>query len=343
MKALLLLPLCLLLCGCDGLPQAREMGDMALLRTLGVDGQEGAFALTASTGPRAKGTQGEEQPGLVLSAGGASLTAARQELEEQGESRVFSGYVDQLILGEELAGPGGEDVLAHLARDRELGLGAWLWVVRGEAAAAVNTGGDQGVERRLAALADWAGEDLSLVPRRAGEVYADLLEWGTAYAPLLDLREESLYPAGYAVWKGKALAGLLEGENARGLELLAGKGEGQLLEAVLDGQTLVLEVTNSTLSCRRAGDRLVVTCRVEARLAEYERSPAPEELEGLKSWLEETCAARITGTVEQLREWGTDCAGLAARAALVDPGAWLGGDVPGLDQVNVKVKGEVRP
>lgn len=343
MKALLLLPLCLLLCGCDGLPRPREMGDMALLRTLGVDGGEGAFALTASTGPRAKGTQGEEQPGLVLSAGGVSLTAARQELEEQGESRVFSGYVDQLILGEELAGQGGERVLAHLARDRELGLGAWLWVVRGEASAAVNTGGDQGVERRLAALADRAGEDLPLAPRRAGEVYADLMEWGTAYAPLLDLQEETLYPAGYAVWKGKALAGLLEGENARGLELLAGRGEGQLLETVLEGQTLVLEVTNSTLTCRRTEDGLGVTCRVEARLAEYERSPAPEELDRLKSWLEETCASRIMGAVEQLRGWGTDCAGLSARAALVDPEAWLGGSVSGLDRVNVEVKGEVRP
>ena len=28
--------LCLLLCGCDRLPAAREMGDMALLRTMGV-------------------------------------------------------------------------------------------------------------------------------------------------------------------------------------------------------------------------------------------------------------------------------------------------------------------
>ena len=32
-----LLAVCLLLSGCSGLPAAREMGDMALLRTMGVD------------------------------------------------------------------------------------------------------------------------------------------------------------------------------------------------------------------------------------------------------------------------------------------------------------------
>ena len=55
----LLAALALLLTGCSGLPRPREMGDMALLRTMGVDLGEEGLSVTVSTGPRARGLQGE--------------------------------------------------------------------------------------------------------------------------------------------------------------------------------------------------------------------------------------------------------------------------------------------
>ena len=64
---------CLVMSGCGSLPVPREMGDMALLRTMGVDSQEGELLVTVSTGPRARGLQGEQQPALMLSAQGLSL------------------------------------------------------------------------------------------------------------------------------------------------------------------------------------------------------------------------------------------------------------------------------
>ena len=65
-------------CGKAALPYAREMGDMALLRTMGVDAGEkaGQVRVTVSTGKRAAGLQGESQPPLILSAAGESLSAA---------------------------------------------------------------------------------------------------------------------------------------------------------------------------------------------------------------------------------------------------------------------------
>lgn len=56
-------------CGTTALPYAREMGDMALLRTMGVDAgeKEGDLRVTVSTGKRAAGLQGEGQPPLILS------------------------------------------------------------------------------------------------------------------------------------------------------------------------------------------------------------------------------------------------------------------------------------
>lgn len=96
----------LLLSGCSAtlLPYAREMGDMALLRTMGVDAGEGDYQVevTVSTGKRAYGLQGESQPSLVLSAQRESLSAACLAMQGLSDSYVFYGYVDQLLLGEGL-------------------------------------------------------------------------------------------------------------------------------------------------------------------------------------------------------------------------------------------------
>ena len=67
---------CAFLAGCSPLPRAREMGDMALLRTMGVDWLETGLSVTASTGPRARGLQAEGQSALVLSAQSQSLSGA---------------------------------------------------------------------------------------------------------------------------------------------------------------------------------------------------------------------------------------------------------------------------
>ena len=137
-----LLILCLLLTGCSGLPTAREMGDMALLRTLGVDPSPAGVAVTGSTGPRAKGLQGDGEPALTLSADRPSLSAACLAMQGQSDSFVFFGYVDQLLVGEELAKEGVRPVLDYFSRDAELGLGAQLWLVRGASARdALSAGG----------------------------------------------------------------------------------------------------------------------------------------------------------------------------------------------------------
>ena len=83
-------------CGKAALPYAREMGDMALLRTMGVDAGEeaGQVRVTVSTGKRAAGLQGESQPPLILSAGGESLSAACLSMQGLSDSYVFYGYVE---------------------------------------------------------------------------------------------------------------------------------------------------------------------------------------------------------------------------------------------------------
>lgn len=321
-----LLCACLLLTGCQWLPQAREMGDMALLRTMGVDKAEEGLAVTVSTGPRARGLEGDQEPALTLSARRQSLSAAVLALQGLSDSYVFFGYVDQLLLGEEQARESVTPVLDYFARDVELGMGARVWVVRGASAEdAVRSGGDQGVESRLSTLQTDGEMGVTAISRTVGEVYADLLEQGSAYVPALmpaGREGATLIGGGYAVLKGDAIAGYLDGEAARGLELLAGEPSADVLELELPTGRVTVRISGANTACRLRSDGLSLTCRVTARLAEYDRPLTEEELEALGILLADREKARIGEALDQLREWGTDCAGLGPRAALTSPGTW---------------------
>ena len=328
---LLLAALTLLLTGCSGLPYPREMGDMALLRTMGVDLGEDGLSVTVSTGPRAKGLQGEGEQALVLTAQGASLSDAALSIQSLSDSYVFFGYVDQLLLGQELAGAGVTQVLDYFARDVELGLGAQLWVVRGATAGeAVESGGEQGVESRLSTLRLDGEMGVAALARTAGEVYTDLLEQGSAYLPALRPGTEDqavLLEAGYAVLKGDTLAGFLDGEAARGLELLVGRPSSDVIPVKLEDETVYVRVTGGDAACRleSEGGRvtgLTVACRVTAQLAEYRTRPSRAQLQAVEEAVTQVETRRMAAALAQLRAWGADCAGLGVRSALSAPEAW---------------------
>ena len=162
-----ILLLAVFLTGCSGLPAAREMGDMALLRTMGVDSAPAGVAVTGSTGPRAKGLSAEGEPSLVLTAEQPSLSGACLAMQGQSDSFVFFGYVDQLLVGEELAEAGVRPVLDYFAQDVELGLGAQLWLIRGATAReAVSSAGEEGIDSRLETL-----QNCQPYPHRRGGLY----------------------------------------------------------------------------------------------------------------------------------------------------------------------------
>ena len=324
-KLALMLAQCLLLAGCTGLPRPREMGDMALLRTVGVDTAGTGVHLTVSTGERARGVSGEKAPPLVLEGEGTSLSAAAGELEGRSDSYVFFGYVDQLLLGENIQHP--EEVLGWFAHDAQLGLGAKVWLIRdGEAGKAVSSGEESGVEGRLAALSRDGELGAGPISRSAGEVAIALWERDCAFLPALKLEEE-LTPAGYAVWKGDALLGYLEGDAARGLELLAEQPAAHIIEVPLPDNRVSLRLTGGQLDCRPRfdGDRLEkleLTARCEVQLCQWQREPTAREMEEIQHRAEEELAHWIRSAMVRLRAWEADCVSLGSRVSLAAPGRW---------------------
>ena len=316
------------LTGCAGLPQPREMGDVALLRAMGVDWTEEKLEMTVSTGPRADGNQAEGQGALVLSARSDTFSSGALSIRGQSDSSISFGHVDQLLLGEELSRLGVREVLDYFAKDGELGLGAQLWVLQEQQAkTAVESGDGRGIEGRLAALRTDGERGLGPIPRTAGEVYADLLERGCAYVPALKLSEGEnprLEEGGYAILKGEKLVGYLEGDSARGLELLVGGRMADVLEVPLGEETVTVQITGAATASRlsRERDTLALSCRVWAQLAEYRRLPEEGELEQLQREIVRLEEEKVRLALAQLTAWQTDCLGLGAKAGILSPVKW---------------------
>ena len=119
----------------------------------------------------------------------------------------------------------------------------------------------------------------------------------------------------------------MEGEAAKGLELLAGRTSADTMEVKLPGNRVALRITDAQTMPKLdfQGDdpsSLKLTCRIEASLVEYEKELGREELKQLCTAVECRIRARLHETLNHLREWQTDCTGMGARAALAHPGKW---------------------
>ena len=164
----------------------------------------------------------------------------------------------------------------------------------------------------------------------AREVFSDLLERGSAYLPALRVQETdqegqtALLEAGYAVLKDGVLAGYLEGESAKGLELLVNQAPSDVLEVPLSQGRVVVRVTGSALVCtprieNGALASVDLNCRVTAEVAEVEGKLTQEDLEQVKQAIDSRQQRRITQALERLQSWGADCVGLGQRLAMADP------------------------
>lgn len=319
-----------LLTGCGRwLPQAREMDDMALMRTMGVDAgeQSGQLTVTVSSSRRARGIQGEEEKPLILSATRPSISGACLAMQGLSDSYVFYGHVDQLLLGEKLAQQGVLETLEHFSQDQELGLGAQAWLIRGEQAqAAIQAGKETGVDNRLSSLQADGEMGAAGLSRTVGEVLTGLLEDGSAYLPALELsqgegEDTALLEYGYGVLKNGVLTGWLTGEKARGLELAQGQPGADLLEL----EEATVRVNTAALTCTPlVTDGNLEGLELDLRLsAQVEQTHAREiDRELLKQKIQERERSRLLMVLEQLQAWNADCLGLARAAGTARPEQW---------------------
>ena len=321
------LALALFLTGCrqaGALPYGREIEDMELVRVLGVDlGTEDGVAVTAAGA-------GEEEPSAAAA---RSISAAVLSLQGEGSSYLYFGHVSQLLAGEELARRGLGEALDYVLRDVEMRLETALYLVRGGTAAqAITSSAAQGpAADRLEALAADAGLTAGSMPRTVKEVLADLERQGASFAPAV-LADGALTAAGYGIIKEGVLAGWAEGEAARGVNLILGRVDADVVTVNGPDGAAVLRVVGATPTVRAvwSGGRLTgleVSCRVDANLAEGSPMPDRVALEALAGELARVEGERMTAALELAQTLDADYLGLRPAAALAAP--WQKGELLG--------------
>ena len=321
---MLVLALALLLTGCRRysgvLPYGREIEDMELIRTLGVDAAAGdGVAVTASGGTSREETR-------VVSGRAGTISAAVLALQGEGSSYLYFGHVGQLLLGEELARRGVMPSLDYVLRDVEMRLETALYVVRsGTAGGAIEAAAADGsATDRLEALADDAGLTANSMPRTVKDVLAELDRQGASFLPAV-LADGGLTAAGYGILKDGVLVGWAEGDAALGVNLIFGKVDADVVEVQApDGTTTVLRVVGAATSVKPVwdGDTLTgfqVHCKVDANLAEGSAMPDEATHTALEEELSRTEAARMAQALELSRTLDADYLGLRHSAAFRKP------------------------
>ena len=322
--ALLLLPGCAR-SATDG---PREPEETELLRTLGLDREGEGVRLTAAEGAPHTSENGEGRAVRLFSREAPSMSAAALAVQTGGSAYLFFGHVGELVLGEELCRAGIGEALGYVERDIEMRLDTRVFAVRGASAQELLTGAAQGESApcdRLEAIAADAGLGTSPVMTTARDLIVSLGQNGAALVPAVvpsdDEGEDGIRCAGYAVFRGEALAGYLEGEAAAGADLLLSAVEADVI-GTCAGALRVVGVRTAVRPVFRedALSGFAVECRVEANLAESDALREGEEKIG-RACAEAAAAetGRITAALTALQALDADALGLARRLALAAP------------------------
>ncbi|MDO4990819.1 MAG: Ger(x)C family spore germination C-terminal domain-containing protein [Eubacteriales bacterium] len=312
----------------------REVEQLLVVQTLGLDGKEGGVTLTLA----AKGDS--EQGVRRMKAPGSSVTAAMDRIRASiYEEELFCAHAERLVVGEKTAEAGLDGVLAWLERSPEMRLDLPLYVVRGDTAerAMLEVGDEQRGICDAMDTADRAARrrgDCGLTT--AADILRDSARFGSALICALSLRPAAeqdekaegaltAAPSGYAVLRGGKLVRFLNAEQAIAAGLL--KNEPGLSEiTVCDrfGRPAVIELSGGSSRIRPVWEGgalrgLQVEVQLRGSVAELSAGSSPPDTDELTARLEEKLASAVSAALQASRELRADYLGLAAHVERADP------------------------
>ena len=277
---LLLLALSLLsLGGCGGdlfFRDQREIDQLVLVQTLGVDRSGKLYRVSASAG---------EEGEVLLQSNTVTIRRAMEEMQEYTEQKyIFYGHTRHLLLGEIAARSSLRNCLSYVERDGEIRLDTNLFVVQGGTAEDVILQAEK-AEGSVGDLLESLARDVEILGEShvysCGEVAEALAEKGCALAAAViltpsdqDLSGEmdtAIQGCGYAVLLDSGLCRFLDQNLSRGVNLLTGETRGDVVEAP-DG-------TGDWFAARLTGSR-----------ADFEPMFSNGELTGLRIRIQVRCS-----------------------------------------------------
>ncbi|MFI3249450.1 MAG: Ger(x)C family spore germination C-terminal domain-containing protein [Eubacteriales bacterium] len=313
---ILILSALFFLSSCSLMPVAREMGNMALVRTIAVDSGMGEqWEITLSTGEQGR-TSTELSPS-ILQGEGNSLSQTLQEIEKKAHSYVFYGYIDQLLVGQ------GVVKLTHIldffAKNQDFSLGTAIWMAEG-------TGGKlmaESTEKRLSTLLEESHLNQAGITKTVGDLLADIKDQKASYIPILALKNDEIVEIGYTIIDEGEVVVELKATLADGLELLEGHCGGQLYKLPIEGDVIaeLTQVTTTWIPHYRNGELDSITCSLDinANIAETTQAIEEADLKEFAKLLEIKVESRAKNTIDILQSYHCDAVDIGGKISLKSP------------------------
>ena len=312
----------------------REVEQLLVVQTLGLDGKEGGVTLTLA----AKGDS--EQGVRRMKAPGSSVTAAMDRIRASiYEEELFCAHAERVLVGEKTAEAGLDSFLAWLERSPEMRLDLPLYVVRSDTAerAMLEVGDEQHGICDAMDTADRAARrrgDCGLTT--AADILRDNARFGSALICALSLRpaaeqdEEAegaltAAPSGYAVLRDGKLVRFLNAEQAIAAGILKNQpGLSEITVCDRFGRPAVIELTDGSSRIRPVWEGgalrgLQVEVQLRGSVAELSAGTSPPDTDELTARLEEKLASAVSAALQASRELRADYLGLASHVERADP------------------------
>lgn len=339
---LLILPVLLSVSGCgrSGSIWAnyREIEQLQLVQTLGIDAENGGARLSISTGKPL-----EDDKPVRITQTAPSLQIAMSRLQDYAASaELFYAHTSYVVVGQDAATAGVAPYLDFVERDADMRLSAPMFIVYDTTAehAVTSAGGDKAdITENLRAMQQDISRQGNGHAFTCAEIAQSLACSGSALAcgiVCVPSEEEdagdTVLPYGYAILKDGKLAGFLHGDPVPGVNLLLNLGgHSDILLEPVEGSpvTVTLDRSKADISpvWNDDGSLQCVEVTVTAHaaiteLAQPQRISDAAYLNQLDQALADTIRGWVEVILSQSQTLGADFLGVGQQIAEKSPNKW---------------------
>ena len=315
---------------------AREVDEMEIVQTVGIDYADGMVTVTAATGTSPEGEV------TILSSEAETVSRAMREMQNCSTKKyIFFGHSKNLLIGEEAAKNGVSVCLEYIERGIDMRLDTKMYIVKGGTAKdAISEASREG--ESINECMESLERDVQLLSESyvfsCGDVAEEIAEDGCALISAIELIDNErvilgensnmMQSAGFAVMSSGRLEGYITGDAAKGATILinrAGRGMVEIPDGA--GGVASVEITSAKTSVDAVFDgsaikRIVMSVDICGNLAELQNPIdiyGASVMEGLEHSLAEVGLAGMEKTVALMRELDVDLLKLENRIEMKHP------------------------
>ena len=316
----------LLLSGCGGgsiYSNYREIEELTVIRTLGIDATDAGYTVSAATGT------GNTPTPVRLSGSGGSIDLAMQSIADHSTGEeIFYAHSAYLLVGQSTADGDLTPVLDYVKHSTELRIDMPLFIVS-EAPASelvLNAGGEDFDATEVLRSVERVLSDRGDCPMpSAADISADLAQNGSALVcAVVCVKSGSdltAIPDGCAVIKFGRCVGHISAENASGISLIRNESGPFRVALSVGGDRATVQLGSAKTEIRPVlkGGRLTgIDFRTEV-VAALTEGPSAPDIPALEKALEAELTSRMQSVLDTSKSLRADFLQLGSRLELQSP------------------------